>query len=92
MINWRFNLGLNVNDIKFSLSADFNPIPLGADWIRLATEWYQQGLIPRSVWLDLLKQNDLISPEYSDEEAIKEINNDNLIIPAAQQNTQMEGP
>lgn len=73
MINWRFDLELKSSDIDFSLSADFNPIPLGADWLRLATEWYQQGLIPRSVWLQILKQNDLISPDYDDEEGQKEI-------------------
>lgn len=73
MINWRYNLDIKASDINFSLSADFNPTPLGADWLRLATEWYQQGLIPRSIWLDILKHNDIISPDYDDQEGIKEI-------------------
>jgi hypothetical protein len=67
MINWRYGSDLKPSDIQFSLSADFNPIPLGADWLRLATEWYQGGLIPRSVWLVILKQNDVIPPDYDDE-------------------------
>jgi hypothetical protein len=73
MINWRYNLDLKVSDIEFSLSADFNPIPLGADWLRLATEWYQGGLIPRSIWLVILKQNDLLPPDYDDEAGKQEI-------------------
>jgi hypothetical protein len=76
MINWKYNLQLRAYDISFSLSADFNPTPLGADWLRLATEWYQQGLIPRSVWIMMIKQNDLVSPDYDDEEGKVEITAD----------------
>jgi hypothetical protein len=76
MINWRYNLQLRPQDINFSLSSDFNPIPLGADWLRLATEWYQQGLIPRSIWLMILKQNDMVPPDYDDEEGRMEITKD----------------
>lgn len=79
MINWRYDLGITVADVDFSLSADFNPIPLGADWLRLATEWYQQGLIPRSVWLQILKQNDIVAPDYDDEQGLLEINGDTVI-------------
>ena len=60
MLNWRYDLSLNVSDISFSLSEDFNPAPLGADWLRLVTEWYANGLIPRSIWLQILKSNDII--------------------------------
>ena len=73
LINWRFNSQILASDIEFSLSADFNPTPLGEDWLRLATEWYQQGLIPRSTWLNLLKHNDIIPPDYDDEEGQMEI-------------------
>ena len=76
MLNWKFALDLTASDIDFSLSADFNPTPLGADWLRLATEWYQQGLIPRSVWLLLLKQNDILDSDYNDEEGQTEISED----------------
>jgi hypothetical protein len=80
MINWRYGLNLSYNDVKFSLSEDFNPVPLGADWLRLVTEWYDLGLIPRSIWLIILKANDIIPPDYDDEDAQKEINNDEFII------------
>jgi len=76
MLNWRYDLQLKISEIKFELSSDFNPIPLGADWLRLATEWYQGGLIPRSIWLQILKQNDMVSPDYDDEEGKIEITED----------------
>ena len=68
MLNWRYDLKLTVDDIKFTLSDDFNPVPQGADWLRLATEWYQSGLIPRKIWLLILKQNDMVPSDYNDEE------------------------
>ena len=73
MLNWRYDLQLKSTDIIFELSADFNPTPLGADWLRLATEWYENGLIPRSVWLQILKVNDMVSPDYDDKEGMEEI-------------------
>ena len=79
MLNWRYDLDLIPSEIMFELSADFNPVPLGADWLRLATEWYEKGLIPRSIWLALLKQNDMVSADYDDETGQKEINSDELI-------------
>lgn len=81
MLNWRYDLKLTASDVKFTLSSDFNPAPLGADWLRLVTEWYENGLIPRSVWLSILKMNDIMPPEYDDEKAAKEINEDELIKP-----------
>lgn len=74
MIRWRYpKLELRPEQIKFSLSSDFNPIPLGADWLRLATEWYEKGLIPRSAWLLILKTNDMLDPGYDDDEGQEEI-------------------
>ena len=78
MIKWRYNIDIDVSDITFSMSTDFNPTPLGADWLRIATEWYEAGLIPRSVWLIILKHNDMIPPDYDDEEGLLEINSDEL--------------
>lgn len=76
MINWRYDTDLTVNDVSFSLSTDFNPTPLGADWLRLATEWYQSGLIPRSIWLNILKHNDMLEPDYDDKKGQQEITDD----------------
>jgi len=81
MLEWRYNIVVSIADIDFTLSADFNPIPLGADWLRLATEWYQAGLIPRSVWLQILKQNDMLTPSYDDIAGQEEINQDEVLLP-----------
>jgi hypothetical protein len=86
MLNWKFDKQYKASDIEFSLSADFNPIPLGADWLRLATEWYEKGLIPRSIWLTMLKQNDMVSPDYDDGEGKLEINGDQLLMPKGDSN------
>jgi hypothetical protein len=84
MLNWRYNLKLRPSDIKFDLSSDFNPMPLGPDWLRLATEWYQAGLIPRSAWMEMLKQNDMVAPDYDDEVGKQEITADTEATIAAQ--------
>jgi len=73
MLNWRYNLELTAAQIDFSLSTDFQPLPLGEAWLRLATEWYDAGKIPRSIWLNLLKHNDIVAPDYNDEEGQAEI-------------------
>jgi hypothetical protein len=80
MINWRYGLKIDASEIKFCLSADFNPAPLGDAWLRLATEWYQSGLIPRTVWLGMLKQNDMIPADYDDDEGQTEINKDEMVV------------
>lgn len=82
MINWRYDLEISSEEVEFTLSTDFNPTPLGPDWLRLATEWYQGGFLPRSVWIQLLKQNDIVEPEYNDEMGKEEIKSDELLMPA----------
>jgi hypothetical protein len=79
MLNWRYGTDISSTAVGFELSADFNPTPLGSDWLRLATEWMEKGLIPRSVWLEMLKQNDMMSADYDDEAGRKEITSDELI-------------
>jgi len=81
MINWKDKSDLKPSDVHFTLSGDFNPTPLGADWLRLATEWYENRKIPRSVWLDIAKENDLIKGDYDDKEGMQEILRDRLTAP-----------
>jgi len=85
MLNWKYGTDYTTSDIKFMLSGDFNPAPLGSDWMRLVTEWYQAGLIPRATFLDIAKQNDIIPNDYDDKEAISEIEEDDLIVPVREQ-------
>jgi len=79
MLRWRYGKELDVEDLSFQLSADFNPTPLGSEWARLVTEWYQNRLIPRSVWLSVAKQHDIIPSDYDDTAGIEEIGQDPLI-------------
>ena len=79
MLNWKYGTEYRDSDIQFSLSADFNPAPIGADWMRLVTDWYQQGLIPRSTFLAIAKQNDIIPVDYDDERGLEEISKDPLV-------------
>jgi len=79
MVNWKYDVDCEVREIEFSLTEDFSPVPLGADWLRLATEWYENGLVPRSIWLQILKSNDIVDPDYDDEDGKAEIASDDLI-------------
>jgi hypothetical protein len=85
MLNRRYDLKLEARDVVFSLSPDFDPVAIGVDYIRLMTEIYEKNLLPRSEWLRLLKANELLSPEYNDEDARTEINEDELVQPNAAQ-------
>jgi len=76
MLQWKMNTDVDAKSVKFMLSEDFSTTPLDANYLRLATEWYQQGLIPRSIWLELLKHNDVLPPEYDDEVGKVEIMED----------------
>ena len=85
MINWRYDTKYDPSEIDFMLSGDFNPAPLGADWMRLVTEWYQAGVIPRTLFIEIAKQNDIMPNDYDDEEAGAEIEEDGLIVPVREQ-------
>ena len=76
MVNWRYGTEYTEEDIQFTLSADFNPAPLGADWMRLVSEWYEGGLISKSAFLEVAKQNDILPADYDDEAAQEEIEQD----------------
>jgi hypothetical protein len=73
MIEWRYGIEISPSEVGFTMSSDFSPLPLGDAWLRLATEWYQEGLIPRSAWLALLKHNDMLEADYDDDEGQMEI-------------------
>ena len=87
MINWRYDKGLDEDDVTFTLSSDFNPAPIGHEWLRLVTEWYEAGLLPREVWLLLAKQNDLVPYDYDDEEGRASINSDEIVTKLAESNS-----
>lgn len=80
MLEWKYGEG-DWDEVEFTLSADFNPAPLGKEWMRLVTEWYESRIIPRSSFIKMAKQHDLLPPDYDDEEAIQEISQDTLVGP-----------
>jgi len=78
MLNWRYGTEYKAEDIKFKMQDDFANTVAGEGWMRLATEWYENGHIPRSIWIKLLQQNDVIPDDYDDEEGKKEADKENL--------------
>ena len=85
LINWRYDLDIKETDIRFTLSGDFNPAPRGADWMRLITEWYSGGLIPRTAFIELAKSNDALPTDYDDIGGQDEISRDDRIISPREQ-------
>jgi len=80
MLNWKYGTDFKIKEVHFNLTPDLNPAPIGADWLRLVTEWYQNGIIPRSTFLDIAKANDIIDSDYDDMMGQEEINQDDLIM------------
>jgi sugar/nucleoside kinase (ribokinase family) len=73
MLTWKYGEEVLPSEIEFTMSTDFDPTPLGVEWVQLVTDWYQQGLTSREVWIDIIKKNDLLSPNYNDAETIQQI-------------------
>ena len=90
LINWRYDIKLDDSDIRFNLSSDLTPSPVGSDWMRLITEWYQGGLIPRSTFIEIAKNNDVLPTDYDDSIGQDEISHDdNIISPRESFNAEM---
>ena len=58
--------------------------------MRLVTEWYQSGLIPRETFVSVAKYNDFIPSDYDDEEAIAAIQTDPLTTQVSDDQMEME--
>lgn len=84
MLQWRYDLELTADDVDFTLSTDFNTSPLGENWVRLVTEWYESGIVPRSLFLRVAKDNDIIPMDYNDDEGQTEIKEDPVRVPMDQ--------
>jgi len=78
MLNWKYGTDYNSSEIEFQMSNDFAPMVGGEGAMRLISEWYQSGIISRSTWVSIAKYNDFLPADYSDEEAIEEIQTDPL--------------
>jgi hypothetical protein len=78
MLNWKYGTDYSASDVEFQMSNDFAPMVGGEGAMRLISEWYQSGIISRSTWVNIAKYNDFLPADYSDEEAIEEIQTDPL--------------
>jgi hypothetical protein len=87
MINWKYNLDISESDIRFNLSSDFNRLSTNAETTRLISEWYTGGLIPRSLFIEIMKNNDILPSDYSDTDANNEIESDPLVMSPRQATT-----
>jgi hypothetical protein len=67
MIQWHQDIEIKPGELLFELSSDFKTNKLDSQWLRLVTEWYENGLLPRSVWLSIAKDNEIVSSDYNDE-------------------------
>jgi len=73
MVNWRYNLDISYDQIKFDLQSDFSTFTGDEGWLRLLTEWYESNLIPRSVWIRILKSAEKLPDDYDDKAGQKEM-------------------
>ena len=90
MIHWRTGIIVEETDIRFNLSSDFARASTPTDVVRLIAEWYQGGLIPRSLFIEIMKANDIIPTDYRDDQAVAEIEEDDLVMsPRQQQEAEM---
>ena len=78
MLNWKYNTDYKSSDVEFEMSSDFAPMVGGEGAMRLVSDWYQGGIISRSTFVSIAKYNDFLPADYSDEEAIEEIQTDPL--------------
>ena len=77
MINWRYeDLEVSPEEIDFAMSKDFSPQAQGEAGMRLVTEWYSMGLIPRSLFIQIAKENDYLPGDYNDIDGLQEIDQD----------------
>jgi len=90
MLNWKYGTQYTGNDVQFTLSADFAPVVGGEGAMRLITEWYQSGIIPRDTFVAVAKYNDFIPSDYNDEEAIAAIQTDPLTTQVDDDQMEME--
>jgi hypothetical protein len=79
MLDWRYGTTTTSDDVKFQLSSDFSPMVGGEGAMRLVSEWYQSGLIPRDTFINIAKYNDFLPTDYDDVVAQEQIQTDPLV-------------
>ena len=77
MAAWRY--GSEVGPVKASLSPDLTSSGLGADEMRLVTEWYMGAAVKRETWISMAKANDFLPADYDDSDAAEKIRGDTVL-------------
>ena len=91
MLTWKYNVDIKSNEVRFNLSSDFNKLSTSSETIKLISEWYQSGIIPRTLFVEIMKNNDILPSDYEDGEAVQQINSDELVMsPRAQIESEQE--
>jgi hypothetical protein len=86
MLNWKYNTDVTESEVRFNLSSDFNRLSTNTETTRLISEWYTGGLIPRSVFIEIMKNNDILPSDYNDGDSMNEIQSDPLVMSPRQAN------
>ena len=73
MIHWYTGEEVALNDITFGLSSDFLAAVRDVNAMRMVTEWYENGHIPREVFVHILRENDYLPDGYDDSMGMKGI-------------------
>ena len=76
LVKWNFNEDVTVD---FNLSADFNSTPVNSDLLRILGEFYTSSVIPRYLFIEILKANDIIPESYDDERGQEAIRNSDIL-------------
>ena len=76
MIHWYTGEKIELDKIEFKLASDYLSALRDSNAMRLITEWYENGHIPRSVFLHILRTNDFLPDGYDDEKGKAEITED----------------
>ena len=91
MLRWKTGLVIPAGEVRYNLSSDFNKLTTSTETIRLISEWYQSGIIPRPLFVEIMKNNDVLPSDYEDASAVNEINADELVMsPRAQIESEQE--
>ena len=90
MARWRY--GSDLEPVKASLSPDLTSSGLGADEMRLLTEWYMAGVLDRPTWIAMAKANDFLPADYNDEGADQRIADDGVLTAMFDRMMEMNAP
>ena len=60
MINWRYDIDLNENDVVFELSSDFNNREIQIEWFRILMELNSREIVSHEVLERVLKDNEIL--------------------------------